>query len=66
MSVRQCPKCRSLFFDSSRRKGFLETTIFRLLLLRPYRCADCHHRFYGSAIGARIRRAVSHEEEDDE
>lgn len=58
MSRLQCPNCQSFEVHRSRRRGAKETLFLRLLMLRPYRCADCHRRHYESAFrGRRISKA---------
>ena len=41
-----CPHCQSKAIRRSMRKGMLESTILRLIPVRPFRCKDCDHRFY--------------------
>ena len=45
-SQRRCPRCNGQSVRFSHRRGFLELTLFRLLCLRPYRCANCDKRFF--------------------
>jgi len=41
-----CPYCQSKAIRRSMRRGMIESVILRLILLRPFRCKDCDHRFY--------------------
>ena len=45
--IGQCPSCGSQRVYRSRRRGVAERMLFRLLLVRPYRCESCDVRFYG-------------------
>jgi transposase-like protein len=57
-----CPQCRSKDIRRSRRKGFLESSILSLILLRPFRCQDCNRRFYrlvSPATSAQSKSVVS-------
>jgi DNA-directed RNA polymerase subunit RPC12/RpoP len=42
-----CPHCRSKTIRRSKRKGMFESSILRLTPVRPFRCKDCNHRFFG-------------------
>jgi uncharacterized protein with PIN domain len=44
--MHRCPQCRSERTRRSKRKGFVERGLLTLLSLRPFRCADCGHRFF--------------------
>ena len=46
MLLRCCPNCFSLEVRRSRSKTFLELFVLPLVLLRPYRCEQCEHRYY--------------------
>ena len=46
-----CPKCGSSRVHRSHRRGFLERVLLPLLGRRPFRCADCEHRFLASRFG---------------
>jgi hypothetical protein len=45
--VVSCPHCRSRAIRRSKRKGTFETSILSLIPVRPFRCKECDHRFYG-------------------
>jgi hypothetical protein len=47
-----CPLCQSKSISKSKRKGLLESVVFALIHVRPYRCLSCDLRFF--------RRAVPH------
>jgi hypothetical protein len=47
LSNRSCPNCGKPKVQRSRRHGFVERRLLRLLHLSPYRCMDCNRRFYG-------------------
>lgn len=40
-----CPRCRSDHISRSRRWKFVDL-FMRLWGMRPYRCRECHSRFY--------------------
>ena len=40
-----CPYCKHADVQRSRRRGFLERVLLRLLLLAPMRCLACQRRF---------------------
>jgi ribosomal protein L37AE/L43A len=42
-----CPHCQSKAIRRSKRRGVFESSILSLLPVRPFRCKDCDHRFYG-------------------
>jgi hypothetical protein len=50
MSDFVCPDCGHATAFYSRRRGFSEKYLLPLLLLRPYRCADCFQRCYRSVF----------------
>jgi hypothetical protein len=47
-----CPLCQSKNVSKSQRRGVLESVVFKLIHVRPYRCLSCDFRFF--------RRADSH------
>jgi hypothetical protein len=49
----QCPLCQSKNISRSKRRGLLESVVFALIQVRPYRCMSCDLRFF--------RRAAPHE-----
>ena len=49
----QCPQCQSKSISKSKRRGLLESVVFALVQVRPYRCMSCDLRFF--------RRAGPHE-----
>ena len=53
-----CPNCGSESVRRSARIGFLEKVVYRLLALRPYRCAVCETRFFDRA-GGKSRKGIS-------
>jgi hypothetical protein len=57
-----CPDCGNAVAFYSRRRGFTEKFLLPLLLLRPYRCADCFNRSYRSVF-LRARRPRSRKDE---
>ena len=46
-----CPNCGSASVRRSARIGFIEKIVYRMLALRPYRCAVCETRFFDRARG---------------
>ena len=43
-----CPNCGSTRVHRSHRRGFFERILLPLVGRRPFRCADCNHRFIAS------------------
>jgi hypothetical protein len=41
-----CPWCQSLNINRSQRRGVLESVVFKLIHVRPYRCLSCDGRFF--------------------
>ena len=39
-----CSRCGSVSVRRSKRRGMIETVVS--VLVRPYRCTDCYHRFF--------------------
>jgi transposase-like protein len=50
--VHVCPLCRGERLRRSERKGILESTVFRLVGLSPYRCSVCDNRFMDRINGS--------------
>ena len=48
----QCPQCQSQSITRSKRRGWVESVVFALIQVRPYRCMSCDWRFF--------RRAAPH------
>jgi len=48
--MRKCPRCGGEGHRSQSR-GFIEKQILRRIRVRPYRCRDCHARFYRYSRG---------------
>ena len=44
----RCPNCRADDASQSRARGFFETNMLPILLLRPVRCERCYLRSYVS------------------
>jgi len=44
--VSGCPICGSKKIRRSMRRTFYEKFFFRMILVCPFRCIDCNHRFY--------------------
>ena len=42
-----CPHCQSKALRRSKRRGLFESIVLSLTPLRPFRCKECDHRFYG-------------------
>ena len=42
----QCSVCRKEDIRPTHAEGFLEKKVFRLIMLRPYRCRMCRSPFY--------------------
>jgi hypothetical protein len=42
-----CPHCQSKAIRRSRRRGMFESSVLSLIPVRPFRCKECDHRFYG-------------------
>ena len=40
----RCSRCRSISIRKSKRRGVFEKTLS--VLVRPYRCKGCYHRFF--------------------
>jgi hypothetical protein len=51
-----CPLCKSKYIGRSRRRGFIESMLFKLVNVRPYRCQSCDLRFFRWAA---IRRRTT-------
>src|ERR1700676_4582688 len=47
-----CPRCHSLQIHRSRRYGNLESGLLSILLLQPFRCDNCNHRFFRWSFAA--------------
>lgn len=45
-----CPACQVRRVRPSGRHGWNERVLFRLLLIRPYRCLECDYRYYGFVL----------------
>ncbi len=41
----RCPQCQSRNIAKSKRRGLLESVVFKLIHVRPYRCQTCDLRF---------------------
>lgn len=41
-----CPECQSENIYKSRRKGWLEAVVLKLIHVRAYRCQSCDLRFF--------------------
>jgi hypothetical protein len=41
-----CPNCESAAVYRSRRRGFAELLLHRVLFISPYRCYECDDRHY--------------------
>jgi hypothetical protein len=54
----RCQRCGSTHLRHSRRKTIIEMVILPVLLIRPYRCTQCHMRQYGIGFH-RFRRQLS-------
>jgi hypothetical protein len=42
-----CPHCHSKAIRRSKRRGMFESSVLSLMAVRPFRCKECDHRFYG-------------------
>ncbi|MDA2923078.1 hypothetical protein MYX65_00225 [Acidobacteria bacterium AH-259-L09] len=65
----RCPVCKKEDVRLTHAKGFLEKKVFRLIMLRPYRCRMCRSRFYRFSLqdGARSpKRAKRRKEKAEE
>ena len=49
IEFRRCPLCASAEVRRAPRKNTFESVVLRILLLRPFHCEGCDHRFYGLA-----------------
>jgi len=45
-----CPLCQTANIRKSRRRGLLESVVFTLIRVRPYRCQSCDSRFFRWAV----------------
>jgi transposase-like protein len=45
--MKECPRCQSSQVRRSRRRGFQERVVHRLLFVWPYQCRECNIRFIG-------------------
>jgi hypothetical protein len=56
----RCSRCRSISVRKSKRRGYFEKGLS--VLVRPYRCKGCYHRFFPLfqtvLANARIREDV--------
>jgi hypothetical protein len=41
-----CPECHSERIRRSKRRGIIERGLLTVVWLKPFRCADCNHRFF--------------------
>ena len=57
--VRCCPKCDNLDVRRSHRKGLLETFLFPILLIRPYRCNQCKSRHLNFAFCRKVGKETN-------
>lgn len=57
----RCSSCGSRRVRRSRRRGFTEHVLLRLLWVRPFHCMDCYKRFYSFSkrIEAQDRQSVA-------
>ena len=46
-----CPRCESDQIRRSKRRGLLERVPLTLIFVRPFRCRECRHRFFGCSLG---------------
>jgi hypothetical protein len=44
--MKVCPSCGSSKICKSRRWGFVERKLFKVVFVRPFRCLICDDRFY--------------------
>lgn len=49
-SEMNCPRCQSPRVRRSKRRGVVEKAFLTLLLVRPFRCLACRHRFFRSLL----------------
>jgi hypothetical protein len=54
--VRCCPKCENLDVRRSHRKGLLETFLYPIFLVRPYRCNECKSRHINFVFCQKVDR----------
>lgn len=47
-----CPECQSQRIHRSKRRGILETSLFAVLFIRPFRCLRCDLRFFRWSLSA--------------
>lgn len=47
-----CPRCTSERIHQSRRRGLLESTLFAMIFIRPFRCERCDLRFFRWSLTA--------------
>lgn len=47
-----CPECQSQRIHRSRRRNILESGLFAMLFIRPFRCLACDHRFFRWSFNA--------------
>jgi len=45
-----CPACNSECIQRSKRRGIFERRVLPLVLLRPFRCKRCDHRFFSAPL----------------
>jgi hypothetical protein len=41
-----CPRCHGKSVHRSHRRGAVERVVCALLLISPFRCDDCDHRYF--------------------
>jgi len=58
VSSHRCRECGSAHLRRSRRRNVIEALVLPLVLVRPFRCADCNTRQYGIGFH-RLRRGIS-------
>ena len=54
----RCPKCRGGNVQRSRRRGLLETLVFKAGYV-PFRCLGCNHRFFSFRSSTTLRAPQS-------
>jgi len=63
VQARICPRCGRTDVHRSRRRSFFERLVFPLVLMRPYRCNDCNHRYLDFTF---THRVVLHDDDGKE
>ncbi|MBV8207230.1 MAG: hypothetical protein JO041_10590 [Acidobacteria bacterium] len=58
--MRICPRCEATDVHRSRRRGFFEHTVLRVIRKRPFRCFACGYRYYDHPEAVAVKATGDH------